>query len=401
MSLTTRRRPKICLVGGEDVDARLDITAALSASFEICALGSEPGLAARFARAGVRYRAYAMSRRASPRRDLGTLWQLVRLLREERPDLVHTFDSKPSVWGRIAARLAGVPHVVGTLPGLGSLYTAGWGGWRAWLIRQVSQPLQTLACHLSDLTIFQNEDDAHEFTKRRVVPRDRTAVIPGSGVRTDVFEPRSPVAAGRERAELRAELGIRDDAVVVTMVGRVMRSKGVLDFAAAARALGGGPPPLAFLLVGPADIDSLDALTAAELARVQRSVRWLGRRGDVPQLLAASDVFVLPSFYREGIPRVLLEAAAMGLPLVAADSPGSKDVVRHGLNGFLVPPRGVEALAAAVLTLARDAALRHRFGEASRRLAVEEFDLAVVAERTHSVYAGLLHAGPPVPGPAA
>jgi len=134
---------------------------------------------------------------------------------------------------------------------------------------------------------------------------------------------------------------------------------------------------------------------------VQRSVRWLGRRGDVPQLLAASDVFVLPSFYREGIPRVLLEAAAMGLPLVAADSPGSKDVVRHGLNGFLVPPRGVEALAAAVLTLARDAALRHRFGEASRRLAVEEFDLAVVAERTHSVYAGLLHAGPPVPGPAA
>src|SRR5439155_473777 len=268
----------ICLVGGEDVDARLDITAALSASFEICALGSEPGLAARFARAGVRYRAYAMSRRASPRRDLGTLWQLVRLLREERPDLVHTFDSKPSVWGRIAARLAGVPHVVGTLPGLGSLYTAGWGGWRAWLIRQVYQPLQTLACHLSDLTIFQNEDDAHEFTKRRVVPRD---------------------------------------------------------------------------------------LTAAELARVQRSVRWLGRRGDVPQLLAASDVFVLPSFYREGIPRVLLEAAAMGLPLVAADSPGSKDVVRHGLNGFLVPPRGVEALAAAVLTLARDAALRHRFGEAS------------------------------------
>ncbi len=238
MSLTTRRRPKICLVGGEDVDARLDITAALSASFEICALGSEPGLAARFARAGVRYRAYAMSRRASPRRDLGTLWQLVRLLREERPDLVHTFDSKPSVWGRIAARLAGVPHVVGTLPGLGSLYTAGWGGWRAWLIRQVYQPLQTLACHLSDLTIFQNEDDAHEFTKRRVVPRDRTAVIPGSGVRTDVFEPRSPVAAGRERAELRAELGIRDDAVVVTMVGRVMRSKGVLDFAAAARRLG-------------------------------------------------------------------------------------------------------------------------------------------------------------------
>ena len=200
-------------MGGEDVDARLDITAALSASFEICALGSEPGLAARFARAGVRYRAYAMSRRASPRRDLGTLWQLVRLLREERPDLVHTFDSKPSVWGRIAARLAGVPHVVGTLPGLGSLYTAGWGGWRAWLIRQVYQPLQTLACHLSDLTIFQNEDDAHEFTKRRVVPRDRTAVIPGSGVRTDVFEPRSPVAAGRERAELRAELGIRDDAV--------------------------------------------------------------------------------------------------------------------------------------------------------------------------------------------
>jgi glycosyltransferase involved in cell wall biosynthesis len=333
----------------------------------------------------VAYHSYAMSRRANPGQDLRTFWQLVRILRDVRPDLVHTFDTKPSVWGRIAARLAGVPVVVGTLPGLGSLYTTGWGDWKTRLIRAVYQPLQTVACHLSDLTIFQNEEDVAEFGRRRVVPRGRAAVIPGSGVRTKVFQP----VIGEQPA-IRAELGLATDTVVVTMVSRIMRSKGVLEYATAAREVRRAQPGVECLLVGPIDSDSLDALTAPELEDVQRSVRWLGRRSDVRRILAATDVFVLPSYYREGIPRVLLEAAAMGLPLVAADSPGSKDVVQDGVNGYLVPPQDSAMLARKVLALVGAPALRRRFGEASRRRAVEEFDLSVIAERTRAAYARLL-----------
>lgn len=383
--MTGRARPRVCIVGGDDVDARLDMTAALAPDFEFHVVGAATSLADRFAQAGVPYQSYLMSRRAHPVQDLRTLWQLVRILRRLRPELVHTFDTKPSVWGRIAARLAGVPIVIGTLPGLGSLYTMGWGDWKTGVIRTVYQPLQMLACHLSDLTIFQNEDDITEFVRRRVVARERAAVIPGSGVRTDAYRP-----ASGGQAEVRSALHLSPDTVVVTMVSRVMRSKGVLEYAAAARAVRQEEPRVECLLVGPIDRESLDALTPPELEDVQRSVRWLGRRDDVRRILSATDIFVLPSYYREGVPRVLLEAAATGLPLVAADSPGSKDVIQDGVNGYLVPPQDSAALARMMLALVRQPALRRRFGEASRVRAVQEFDLSVIMERTRAAYTTLL-----------
>ena len=325
-------RPTICLVGGPDVDARQPLIEHLQEHFDVCALGTEPALAASFAKNGLRYRSYAMTRGVTPLRDLCAVVQLVRIFRVERPRVVHTFDTKPAVWGRFAAKIARVPVVIGTLPGLGSLYAT--PGRKARLARLAYQPLQTLACRWADMTTFQNHDDAREFERRRVVPRSRTTVIPGSGVRTDVFAPLERETAVRTRVEL----GV-GEALVVVMVSRILRAKGVLDFVAAARAVRAARPETRFLLVGPDDRDSLDALTAAELEQLRESVTWLGPRSDVREILGVSDMFVFPSYYREGVPRVLLEAASMGLPLVAADVPGSRDVVTDGVNGFLVPPR--------------------------------------------------------------
>ena len=149
-------------------------------------------------------------------------------------------------------------------------------------------------------------------------------------------------------------------------------------------------PEAHFLLVGPSDEKSLDRLAPHQLAELTRAVNWPGPRSDVPQVLAASDVFVLPTFYREGIPRVLLEAASMGLPLVTARSPGCGEVVEEGVNGHLVPARDAAALAAAVARLVVDAGARSRFGAESRRRAVARFDLSVVAARTRSIYRDLL-----------
>ena len=176
------------------------------------------------------------------------------------------------------------------------------------------------------------------------------------------------------------------------MVSRLMRAKGVLEFAAASRAVRLEDPTVTFLLVGPADTESLDALTAPELDEVRGSLTWVGERDDVKEILELADIFVFPSFYREGIPRVLLEAASMGLPLVAADVPGSREVVEHEVNGLLVPPHDPRALAQAVLRLTASPELRARFGASSRARAVWHFDLSVIAERTELLYRRLLAA---------
>jgi glycosyltransferase involved in cell wall biosynthesis len=377
--------PKVLIIGGPDVDARLDLMRALAGEFAPAAAGTAPALGPAFAAAGFPYACYSLAG-PTPIGDLRALLALIRLLRQVRPQLVHAFDARPGVYGCLAASLTGVPAVVGTIPGLGSLYVGGGPARRA--LRAVYETLQRWASRRSDLTLFQNRDDLEELVARRVVPADRAAIIPGSGVRTDLLDPALVSEADRRR--VRASLGVRPDALLVTMVSRVIRTKGVAEFAAAARDLRGRVPGSDFLLVGAADTDSVDRLTPGELAALAEAVHWPGPRRDVPQVLAASDLFVLPSYLREGIPRALLEAASMGLPLVTTDTPGCKEVVEDGVNGFLVPARDAGALGRAVLTLLGDAELRRRFGRESRRRAVALFDLSVVAGQTRAVYRELL-----------
>jgi glycosyltransferase involved in cell wall biosynthesis len=149
-------------------------------------------------------------------------------------------------------------------------------------------------------------------------------------------------------------------------------------------------PGVRFLLVGPVDNESLDKLNAEEFTRLKQAVNWLGPRNDIPTVLATSDIFVLPSAYREGIPRVLLEAASMGLPIITTDTPGCKDVVENEVNGFLVPVRDAVALSRAILSLIEQPDLRHRFGEISRRRAVERFDISVIAMQICIAYYQIL-----------
>ena len=380
------QRPRALIVGGCDVHRRIDLMRSLAGEFSLAAVGSEPALREPFDRAGFHYYHVPLGRGASPLADLRALTRLVRLFQTIRPDIVHTFATKPSVWGRIAARLAGVPVIIGTLPGLGSLYATRRLTTR--VLRALYQPLQKLSCTVSSATIFQNDEDARQLIAAGTVAPHKAFVIPGSGIRTDLYRPASvPLAA---RIVARAELGAGHGSIVVTMVSRVIRSKGVLEFAEAAALVRRRHPDAEFVLIGPDDRESLDRLTPAEREHVSRSVRWLGERQDIPALLAASDLFVLPSFYREGIPRALLEAASMGLPLITTTTPGCVEVVEDGKNGFLVPPRDPGSLAEAIERLIRAPRLRQSFGQASRELAVRRFDISVIAARTAALYRELL-----------
>jgi lipopolysaccharide/colanic/teichoic acid biosynthesis glycosyltransferase/glycosyltransferase involved in cell wall biosynthesis len=381
--------PRVLIIGGPDVDARLDLMRALADEYAPAAAGSDPSLGPTFDRAGFPYFSYPLQRPTLVA-DLRALVALGRLLRRYRPQLVHAFDARPGVYGCLAASLTGVPAVIGTIPGLGSLYVDGGPARRG--LRAAYEALQTWAARRSDRTVFQNRDDLEEFVTRRIVPREKAVVIPGSGVRTDLLDPARVSPA--QRRELRASLGIAADAPLVTLVSRVIRTKGVAEFAAAARAVRQIVPASRFLLVGGADPDSVDRLTPAELAELGGAVHWAGPRRDVPSILAASDVFVYSSYLREGIPRALLEAAAMGLPLVTTDTPGCKEVVEDGVNGFRVPARDAAALARAVLRLLAEPDLRERFGPESRRRAVSLFDLSVVVEQTRALYGEVLSPAP-------
>lgn len=381
------RYPSLAFVGGPDVDSRLELMQALRDDFKCIAIGSSPTLCNRFSEAEFQYRWYTLDRRTNPLRDLVTLIQLWHIFSQLRPQIVHTFDTKPGVWGRLAARLAGVPTIVGTLPGLGTLYTQ--DRHSIHFVRAIYEPLQKLACNVSDVTIFQNQEDASQFVAARIVPASKVVVVHGSGVSTNRFNP--SMISENERKQTKKALGILPNSLVVTMISRVIRSKGVLEFAEAARSVRQIHPSSSFLLIGPTDEESTDRLTLQERVELAKCVIWPGARNDIPAILAATDVFVLPSFYREGIPRVLLEAAAMELPIVTTNSPGCRQVVEAGINGFLVSPRQSDTLVESILQLLANPELRKSFGYESRRRAKTHFDLAVIAEQMRSTYLMLLN----------
>ena len=252
------------------------------------------------------------------------------------------------------------------------------------VLRSVYQQFQRLACRVSDLTIFQNEDDAREFIKAGIVSAKKTRVILGSGINTKLFSPANINKPAQ--VQLKTEFNIQPDEIVVTMISRLIRSKGILEYMQSAYEIQKNNPKVHFLLIGNEDPECLDHLTQNEMLQLEQAVDWRGHRSDIPVILAISDIFVLPSIYREGIPRVLLEAAAMKLPIVTTNSPGCKEVVEDGINGFLVPSHDAEALSSAISRLVTTQELRHYFGQVSRKRAEERFDTTLISDQTRAVY---------------
>ncbi len=376
------RRLKLALIGGPEVQLRLALAEYLVQDFDLYVLGSSRSAGPIFKHVGVDYRPYPMTRGINPWRDFITLLCLRRHLRSIRPDLVHTYDSKPCALGRIAAWIGRVPVIIGTYPGMGSLY--GSNRLRIRLVRVIYEVIQALACRVSTLSIVQNADDLEDFISRGVMLRSKTIIVRGSGVNTRAFRPDR--LAAQEAAKLRQSLGLSATTLVVTMVSRVIRSKGVLEFAAAADQLRKTEPRAHFVLIGQVDAESPDRLNARELATLRHSVHWLGRRDDIAELLCITDVFVLPTSLMEGIPRVLLEAAASGLPIVTSDTRGCRDVVEHGKTGLLIKPGDSVELSHAILSLLGDPVRRSSLGKEARRRVIQEFDSDLIYGQLTRVY---------------
>lgn len=382
MTFQLRSVPKILFLVTEDWYFRLHwmelARASRDAGFEVLLAMRVQEYGPEIRRQGFKLFPISLLRRSvNPIREFLAVVELARLYRTQKPDLVYHVAIKPILYGSIAARLVGVPSVVNVFAGLGYTYTS--EELRARLLRLCFKVGLNAACRSAgSIAVFQNEEDQAQLVRDRVVRQRQTRVIRGTGVDTDRFRPMSD-----ESGE-----------PMVLLPGRMLWDKGVGEFLEAARLIRRQKPGVRFVLVGRCDEDNPASIQPEQLQRWQeeRVIEWWGHRSDMPAVLGHAAVVVLPS-YREGLPVSLLEAAACGKPIIATDVPGCREVVRHRVNGLLVPPRNATALADAITILLENKELRNKLGHRGREMVVKEFSSTLVIQQTLALYYELLHGG--------
>ena len=298
----------------------------------------------------------------NPLRDVADVYRLSRLLKRLAPDVALNGYIKPVTYGSIAAWLARVPKRFSLIEGLGYVFLDAPESrtWRRRLLRWATTRLYKLALHLNHKVFFLNKEDASHFVGEGIVSSDKVVRIDGIGLDLDHFTPAPPVF----------------EPVTFILVARLLREKGIYDFVEAARQVRERNQKVRFLLIGYCD-ENPSSVTEAELHHwmAEGIIEWPGRVDDVRTWLAQSSVFVLPSYYSEGLPRSNQEAMAMGRPIITTDWVGCRETVQEGVNGFLVPVRDPAAIAQAMELFVESPDLIVKMGHEGRRIAEERFDV--------------------------
>lgn len=355
--------------------------AARDAGFEVAVATRVNSHAETITREGIRLIPLRLSRGGkNPLREWRTLWALFLVLRREQPDILHNVAVKPVLYGSLAARLAGTDRVVNALAGLGHLFAV---RERAGFLRNVVKLAFRLLLRGHGRVIVQNPDDLRLLETNRAILPGQAVLIRGSGVDLSRFSP-SPEPSAPP---------------LIVFAARLLWDKGVNEFVDAARMLKKEGIEGRFVIVGAPDAENHAAIPNDQLKAwmAEGHVECWGHRTDMAEILRASTLFCLPSYYGEGVPKVLLEAAASGRPIITTDMPGCREVVEDGVNGLLVKPRDAEGLALAIKQLLNDPALRVRMGEASRKRAEAAFGIEAVTLQTLELYNELLSQGEVTP----
>jgi N,N'-diacetylbacillosaminyl-diphospho-undecaprenol alpha-1,3-N-acetylgalactosaminyltransferase len=311
--------------------------------------------------------------------------QIKKICRENKFDLCHNFTPKVSILGSWTQKKAGIKNIVCSISGLGYVYASPGSFYK--ILRIFLNKTYKFIFGFCKKVIFQNPDDLEFFIDKKIIKKRKAELIMGSGVDCNYFQ--------KERADIseaeaiKRQLGLNGE-ILVVMISRLLWQKGVREFVGASEKLRNSQ--IKFVLVGPIDKENPDFVPSKNISEWEEKglIQYLGERKDIREVLFASDIFVLPSYYQEGVPKVLLEAASMEKPLVAADNVGIREVIEEGINGFLVRPKKSQDLSEAILKLAENPGLRQRFGQTGRQKILQQFSDEIVINKTREIYDSLI-----------
>jgi glycosyltransferase involved in cell wall biosynthesis len=351
--------------------------AAQSAGFEVHVAAPKGDKEASLHEYGFAYHPWPVTRNSkNPFIEITLIWKLVRIFRHLKPDILHLITTKPVLYGGIAARLTGRAGVVATIAGLGFIFSS--NNFKVSFLRFLVSWLYRVALkHPRLCVIFENGNDAKIISRLAALAPEKICLTHVGVDLTDyVFSP-SP--------------SVIDDPVVM-LAARLLKPKGVPEFVAAARQLRNQGVKARFVLVGVPDAENPETVDGEFIATCVKEgiVEHWGHRDDMPEVLRQSSLVVLPTYYREGMPKILLEAAAVGRAVITTDAPGCREAIILGVTGLLVPPRDAGALADAMEQLLNDPERLQAMGKAGRELAEREFDVRGVVDKHLEIYQKLL-----------
>jgi N,N'-diacetylbacillosaminyl-diphospho-undecaprenol alpha-1,3-N-acetylgalactosaminyltransferase len=319
-----------------------------------------------------------MQQYMSIKTDIVSMFQIYCCLKKNKYDIVYTMSVKPNIYGIVAAKLAGVPKRFGLVCGLGYGFMQP-QNIKQYLFQYILHKMYKIAGWCTNKYVFQNFDDRSLMVEKKIINKYKTEVIKSSGIDLELYSPDN-VDKNKVIKIRKNEFDVDDNTVVVGVIARMNVTKGIRDFIRASRIVSEWNTNVKFIAVGDCELNNRDHVPQAELKETH-NFKWLGFRTDIKELIQSIDIVTLPSFYREGVPRVLLEGMAMHKPIVTTDNVGCRETVNDGINGFIVPVKTPDKFADAIKKLVFDKKLREQFGENSYLKAKKEFDVRSVNKR--------------------
>lgn len=368
---------KIALVAPDDFSILIYrkglILSLLQLGHEVCLVSKAGEFVPQLEELGARHIPVKLERFINPINDLRVLAEFYKIFRKEKFDIVHNFTIKPNNYATLTAYAAGCRKIFNSVTGLGFLI---YEPWEKSLISRIFKFglkfLYSISSRLSNKTWFQNPDDIAYFTKNHLIEPKKALLIKSSGINLSEWK----LPDNKKVATLKLNAGFNPDDLLVVMVTRALYSKGIHEFLFAMEKLTSIYPKVKFVLAGGAE-ENLNRGVSASLLKektVHYPFFWLGHLKNVIDIFSISDIIVFPSYYREGIPRCLLEAMALKKPIVTTDHGGCREAVDDGVNGFLVPVRDKEAVADKTELLIKNPELRNKMGNAGFEKVTQEFD---------------------------
>jgi len=369
---------KLIFLGGEDVSARIEISKKfITLGYEIEIMGTQNKEV--FNKNNIPYRKYSLNRELNILKDIKTILELRNILKEQKNGtIVHAFDTKPTMYLPIAGFGLKNIHIARTITGMGRIFTD--KSFKNSILKFIYNLIQKFVNIRVDKTIFQNDDDYAYYLKNNLLKEKNAVVIKSSGLDLSKFVTGVP---SENLNALKKELKLDSNKKTIILVSRMVKQKGILNYLESAKMCFDNGYKYNFLLVG--QLDSDNSITIDEIDEYKQYVTYLGRREDVKELLVLSDIFVLPTYYREGVPRVLLEASALGLALITTDMSGCKDVVENEYNGKLVNIKDSNDLYEKIVSLAEDQELMNKFSINAKEK-VKLFDLDIIVDSYNKIY---------------